>query len=441
MKRLRRGAPEEEPHLYLDGDQPTIYRKRKVRWRAVVTWGSLALVALLIVLFVVGYAWVKSKESQMRLPGVEEALDRKQKGRPVTTLVMGVDRGSVEGETGPGRTDIMMLVSVGSDGKKAAVISIPRDTRLAIPGQRGHDKINAAHALGGPKLAIETVRDFTGLPINHFVEIDFEGFKHIVNAIGGVPIHIDREINDEFAGKVPAGDVVLTGDQALALVRARHDESAVPAGDLDRVKNQRKFVQAMLQAVARQRNPFRIKSLIEAAAGNIKTDLTFAEMLSLGRKLQGAGPDGLQMATAPGEPKIIGGTWYFIVDTAEFKKLLSAFESSTGVARENGEETGDEPERSSVSVKVLNGTGVAGLAGTVSKELKKKGYSVATSANAKSAYGRTTVYYPDGQSSSAGLVAADLDGAREPLMKNNGEVTGEYGVDVLLVLGSDYQRH
>ena len=108
--------------------------------------------------------------------------------------------------------------------------------------------------------------------------------------------------------------MVLNGDQALALVRARHDRSAVPAGDLDRVQNQRKFVQAMLQAVSRQRNPFRIKSLIEAASENIKTDLTFTDMLLLGRKLQGAGPDGMVMATAPGQPKVIGGTWYYIVD-------------------------------------------------------------------------------------------------------------------------------
>ena len=440
MKRPRRGAPQEEPHLFLEGDQPTIYRKRRVRWKAVLKWGALALVAVLIVLFVVGYAWVKSKESQMRLQGVDVALDRKQKGRPVTTLVMGVDRGSVKGETGPGRSDIMMLVSVGSDGKKAAVISIPRDTRLAIPGQRGYDKINAAHSIGGAKLAIETVKDFTGLEINHFVEIDFEGFKHIVNAIGGVPMHIDKAINDKYAGDVPAGDVVLTGDQALALVRARHDKSSVPAGDLDRVKNQRKFVQAMLQAVSRQRNPSRIKRLIEVAASNIKTDLTFADMLSLGRKLQGAGPDGLQMTTAPGEPRIIGGVWYYIVDNDQFQKLLSTFESKTEVAENTGEDTGDEPARSGVSVRVLNGTDVAGLADSVSKELKQKGYPVDPSANAKSAYKRTTVYYSDGMSAGAGIVAADLDGAREPAMESNSGVTGEYGVDVLVVLGSDYRR-
>lgn len=441
MKKLKQTAPEEEPEFYPDGDEPTIYRRRRFRWKPVLKWGSLALAALLLVLFILGYAWVKSKESNMRLQDVAGALDKKQKGRPVTTLVMGVDRGSVEGETGPGRSDIMMLVSVSSDGKKSAVISIPRDARVAIPGRRGYDKINAAHAYGGAELAIETVREFTGLDINHFVEIDFEGFKHIVNAIGGVPMHVDKAINDKYAGDVPAGDVVLSGDQALALVRARHDRSAVPAGDLDRVQNQRKFVQAMLQAVSRQRNPFRIKRLIEAASENIKTDLTFTDMLLLGRKLQGAGPDGMVMATAPGQPKVIGGTWYYIVDTEEFEELLSTFRSAVGVTEDGGSTpTADSPARSSVRVKVLNGTGAAGLASTVSKELEQKGYAVASSGNAKSAYEETTLYYAEGESAGAGMVAEDMGGAEEPVMKSNSSITGGHGVDVLVVLGADYPK-
>jgi LCP family protein required for cell wall assembly len=440
MRILRRGGLREEPQLFLDGDQPTIYRKKRIRWKSVLKWGALVLVALLLVGFVWGYVWIKSKESRMRLQGVDEALAAKKKGQPVNTLVMGVDRGSVPGEGGSGRSDIMMLVSVSSDGKKAAVISIPRDTRLKIPGRSGYDKINAAHAYGGPRLAIETVKSFTGLDINHYVEIDFEGFKHIVNAVGGVRMQIDKAIHDKFAGDVPAGDVVLNGDQALALVRARHDVKTVPAGDLDRIKNQRRFLQAMLSTVSRQRNPFRLKKLVDVASSNIKTDLTFAEMLSLGRKLQGLSSNGLQMATAPGAPKVMGGVWYYIVDADQFQAMLSTFKSKTETDQSGSKGQTGGVSRSGVRVKVLNGSGVAGLAASVSKELEQKGYVVAQSANAKNAYSRTTIYYSGDVSSQAGIVATDLESAREPAMNGNSDIAGRYGVEVLVVLGSDYRR-
>jgi LCP family protein required for cell wall assembly len=439
---FRRG---EEPTLYLDGDQPRLYRRKRVRWKRVLLWTSLAVVALLIViaLFAWGYIWniwIKSKESQMRVAGVESALSQTKKGRPVTTLVMGVDRGSVKGEGGPGRSDIVMLVSVSSDGKKAAVISIPRDTRVVIPGYKGYYKINAAHAFGGTKQAVETVRAFTGLDINHFVEIDFNGFKHIVNAIGGVPMHIEKEINDKYAGKVPAGDVVLNGDQALALVRARYDVEAVPEGDLGRVKNQQKFLQAMLSTVSHQRNPFRIIKLVNATAENVKTDLTFGEMFSLGLKLRGIGTGKVQMTTAPGEPKVIGGVWYFVLDKNAFQQLLSTFKSRSEVEvveEKKPETTGSM--RSQISVAVLNGARVQGLATSVAKELEKRGYPDVARVNAESAYSKTTIYYSDEGSSKAGTVASDLEGAEEPLLKRNDDVTSEYEVDVVVVLGSDYR--
>ena len=428
-------------NMHLDGHQPNLYRRRRIRWTGVLKWGSVALVAILVLLFVLGYLWLKTKESEMRVPEAARSLDAKQKGQPVNTLVMGVDRGSVKGEGGPGRSDIMMLVSVSSDGKKAAVISIPRDTRLQIPGQSGNNKINAAHSLGGTKLAVDTVRDFTGLKINHFVEIDFEGFKRIVDAIGGVPMHLDKPINDKYAGKLAAGDQVLSGDQALVLVRARYDVKSVPGGDIDRIKNQQKFIQSMLSTVARQRNPFKIKKIIDVTVENVKTDLTFMEMFSLGRRLKGIGDGNVQMGTAPGQSRVIGGVWYYLVDMEQFQKMLETFKTRTVVETETGETTvtGDA-ERAGVKVKVLNGSGQVGLAAAVAKDLLGRGYQGITTGNARDDYGQTTIYYSGGNSAKAGMVAADLEGVQEPLMKANDSLTAENDVDVLVVLGGDYRK-
>lgn len=430
-----------EPNIHLNGDkhQPHIYRQRRIRWTAVLKWGSLVILVILLALFAWGYVWLKGKESRMRVAGVDQVLDPKQKGQPETTLILGVDKGSVPGEV-ESRSDIMMLVSYNPANKNSAVISIPRDARVQIPGHEGYDKINAAHAYGGPKLAIDTVKDLTGLAINHYVEMDFEGFKQIVNAIGGVRMQIEVAIHDKYAGDVPAGDQVLNGDQALALVRARHDVHAVPAGDLDRIKNQRKFLQAMLSTVSHTRNPSKIIRVVDAASKSIKTDLTFANMLSLGRRLQGSGK-GLTMTTVPGTPKVIDGTWYYIIDEPEFQAMLESFKTRQVVDTSAEQKSSTAAaDRSGLRVAVFNGTGTPGLAAAVAGELGQAGYQGVRTGNAEGSYSRTTIYYADDESYKAGAVAADLSGADEPAIESNDELTSANGVDVLVVLGSDYRK-
>lgn len=449
-KRLRRldgrGGPRRrprarpaEPGVPLEQVEPTVYGGKRRRWPKILLASVIALLVLVIGLGIWGFFWLKSKESRMRVAGVSEALDPRQSGRPDTTLIMGVDKGSVPGETGNYRTDIMMLVSVKPGEKKAAVISIPRDTLVSIPGH-GQQKINAANAFGGPALAIETVKELTGLDVNHYVLMDFEGFKQIVDAVGGVKMHVDVAIHDKYAGDVPAGDVVLDGNTALAFVRARHDSESVPAGDLDRVKNQRKFLQAMLSTVSHVRNPFKLMNVVDAASKNIKTDLTFLQIVSLGRKLQGAG-DQMQMATVPGTPKYTRGGWYYIVDEDAFQQMLETFKSAQEVPREpEAESESSSDEREGIKVTVLNGTGVAGLAAKVAGDLGKAGYGGVNTGNAEGAYSRTTVYYAPGESSKAGLVASDLEGAREPVIEEGAGVTSDHDATVVVVLGSDYKH-
>jgi len=440
MKRNAEGH--EDYGLYLSGDKPTLYRKQGVRTKTVLTISAVTILLVLISLSIWGYLWLKSKEAKMHLPSVDSSLDKAIGGKPVNTLIMGIDKGSVPGEEGEGRSDIMLLVSVDKKNGKAAVISIPRDTRVRIPGYSGYNKINAAFALGGARLAIETVREFTGLTVNHYVILDFQGFKEIVDALGGVPMHVDVAIHDKYAGDVPAGDIVLNGDQALSFVRARHDPRAVPAGDLDRVKNQRKFLQAMLSAASHTRNPFKIVRLVDAVSKSARTDLSFFSMLSLGRSLHGS-KEKVKMATAPGYPKVIGGIWYYIIDESGFKDMLASFSSKTEVEPEEASSAKSKEVRSSrsgIKVLVLNGARVTGLASSVAEELKKAGYLDVRIGNAQSSYSKTTIYYGSGKSQEAGLVAADLKGAAEPILEENEELVSEEGCDVLVVLGKDYEK-
>ena len=162
--------------------------------------------------------------------------DVKAPSEPFYVLLMGVDKSqarseSAEYEGDNFRSDSMILTRVDPSEKKMTLISIVRDTYVDIDGY-GKNKINAAHALGGPALTVKTVSEFAGVPISHYAEIDFDGFKAAVDALGGIDVDVPMEIDDvDAGGYVAAGPQTLNGDQALILCRARHAYDEIGAGD------------------------------------------------------------------------------------------------------------------------------------------------------------------------------------------------------------------
>jgi LCP family protein required for cell wall assembly len=141
------------------------------------------------------------------------------------------------------RTDTIILVHVPSGGGQPAMISLPRDSYLPIPGH-GHNKINAAYSLGGPKLLVQTIEQVTGVHIDGYVEIGFGGFASVVDSVGGVDICVARAMNDHYAGiNLKPGCQTLDGSNALGYVRARYSD---PLGDIGRVARQRQFLGAIM---------------------------------------------------------------------------------------------------------------------------------------------------------------------------------------------------
>jgi LCP family protein required for cell wall assembly len=178
-------------------------------------------------------------------------------------------RALATGDAAGGRTDTIMLLHTG--GGPNSLISIPRDSYVAIPGH-GRNKINAAFALGGPKLLTQTVEQATGLRINHYAEIGFGGFASVVDAVGGVRMCIDKPINDPKAGlNLAAGCQTLNGAQALGYVRTR----ATPLADLDRVKHQRAFLSALAAKISsptRVLNPITMTHVLNGTANALNVD-------------------------------------------------------------------------------------------------------------------------------------------------------------------------
>lgn len=170
------------------------------------------------------------------------------------------------GDIGTGRTDTIMLLHIPTVGK-AKLVSIPRDSYVAIPGY-GMDKINASFAYGGPKLLAATVEQATGIHIDHYAEIGMGGLAHVVDAVNGVELCPDQPIDDPLANlNVQAGCQKMDGPTALGYVRTR----ATAQGDLDRVKRQREFFSAIVATATQPStllNPFRFFPLINGAVGS-----------------------------------------------------------------------------------------------------------------------------------------------------------------------------
>ncbi|WP_419222913.1 LCP family protein [Gordonia sp. CPCC 206044] len=174
------------------------------------------------------------------------------------------------GDSDGSRTDTIMMVHKPPSGR-AMIISIPRDLYVPIPGQGSH-KINAAFNFGGPQLLAQTVEQLTEVRIDHYAEIGFGGFDRVVDAVGGVTICIDQPLNDPKAGlRLTKGCHDLNGRQALGLVRTR----AFPNADLERVVNQRKFLNALMAKATSPSvlaNPFRIIPFTNGAVDAVTVD-------------------------------------------------------------------------------------------------------------------------------------------------------------------------
>ena len=170
-----------------------------------------------------------------------------------------------------GRSDTIMLLHLPANGTRPTLVSIPRDSYVPIPGN-GYNKINAAYAIGGPKLLIATVQNVTGLQVNHFMSIGFGGLVNVVNDVGGVRMCLKEPMKDPKAGlNLKAGCQTLNGEQALGFVRTR----AFTEGDLQREQDQRvllKGILAKMTSAGTLANPFAIIPAANGAAAAISAD-------------------------------------------------------------------------------------------------------------------------------------------------------------------------
>ena len=247
-------------------------------------WGRILLATVVVLLLAaVGVgAWVD--HSLRRIDALPDYPDRPAAGKGTTWLLVGSDSRqgltpeqqaalTTGGDIGNGRTDTMLVVHVPAFGSDNApvMVSIPRDSYVDIPGY-GQDKINAAFSFGGPQLLAQTVEEATGIRLDHYAEVGFDGFAALVDAVGGVTMCPSEPISDPLAGiDLPAGCQELNGATALGYVRTR----ATARADLDRMVNQREFMSALVHRATSPSvylNPLRWYPMLHAAAAAVSVD-------------------------------------------------------------------------------------------------------------------------------------------------------------------------
>lgn len=258
--------------------------------------------------------------------------------RPVNILVMGAD--SRMG--GSSRSDTMILISLNPNQRAINVLSIPRDTRVQIPGFKGWYKINSAFAYGGPKLAARTVGDLMGLRVDHYVLIDFDGFARMIDTLGGVTITVDKPMHYDDQAQdlhihLQEGKHLLNGKEALGYVRFRGDglgdiSLVDPARQVfdGRVERQQRFIQAVSRQVMQPGTIVKMPALLLQLDQAVKSDMSRRKMLQYGLFARRMGPAGIQSAVIPGVGEEIGGVSYWVPDLEAVHRISVELRSKTG---------------------------------------------------------------------------------------------------------------
>ncbi|HEX5585703.1 MAG TPA: LCP family protein [Acidimicrobiia bacterium] len=339
-----------------------------------------------------------------------------------------------EAEEGGQRSDTLMVLH--ANGDKSFAVSFPRDTWVTLPN--GSDaKINAAFN-DGPQNVVDTLQQNFGVAVNHYLEVNFETFGDLVNAIGGVPVYSPYPMIDSFTGLnigFPFACNVLDGGQALAYVRSRHPEefrngrwqdvSGIP--DLDRIARQQEFVKT-LGRVAMERaldDPTIAPDLADQVLPNLTADAGFdrAAFDELARALLGlrGGDSGVEFATLPTEGAVRGGgQQVLLLDKAAADPMLERLRGNVVVAPTPDTAAADGsattapagPRLSDVQVTVRNGSGKSGAAGSALQELANVGFVPGQALNdSRGVVDRTEVRYRSSDAAKAQLVASYVEGA------------------------------
>jgi LCP family protein required for cell wall assembly len=311
--------------------------RRPITVGRVLKWIAFAVTAWLLLSLVLFLISAQIQRAQIS----DEAQDVLAKGgappfSPTTVLFLGSDQRTEEtaepgsSTSGPSRSDSIILMRIG--GGHNGRLSIPRDTVVDIPG-RGRDKINASYAQGGPSLAIRTVERFLGVEVDHLVEVSFDNFPDLIDAMGGIDYKggcVVSRINGGFKNggytlRLPAGETHIDGKQALALARTRKNECNRNENDLTRARRQQKLLASMRDRLISPSTFLRLPWVSWAAPKAVQSDMAGPSLLGLFAGMATAGNPETRVLKPTGIVTLPDGGQGLTVSDAERRREVDAF--------------------------------------------------------------------------------------------------------------------
>ena len=320
---------------------------------------------------------------------------------PMNILVMGTDTRTGQGSgfgnaadtaSGTGHSDTTILFHISGDRQSAIGVSIPRDSWVTRPACKGDGtvtgRINVAFAEGGAGCTIKAVEKLTGVFIDHYVVVDFLGFKAVVDALGGVKVCLTTAVDDEKSHlKLSAGSHVLTGDQALAFARVRHGIG--DGSDISRIGRQQDFLSSIIRAATDKGlllDPTKLYSVLSAVTGSLTTDPEMGKFdfeQQLATSLSSIPTSKITLLTVPWVGRSDGAT---VEWTSKAQKIWDAIKADQpyggGPATVPTGQKALTVAPTKIRVKVLNGTGTAGEAKKAAALLTRAGFVVVGTGNA-----------------------------------------------------------
>ncbi|HYN68339.1 MAG TPA: LCP family protein [Ornithinibacter sp.] len=434
-------------------DSDALEHKHTRRRRVIAGVGVLVLV----VTVGLGFAWWRLNGNISRVDVSSDLGERPSETTgPLNILLIGSDNREGEGVPGESltsgaRSDTTLIAHVSADREHVTVVSIPRDSMVPAPpncttstpkDQWVETQWNATFALGGPACLITTIEGNTGLFINHFAVVDFNGFREMVDALGGVPICTKEAIDDPKAGlTLTAGTHVLDGEQALGFVRAR--KTLGDGSDLGRIERQQAFLASVVQEATRTSlllRPDKLFGFLNAATQSLTTDSDFGlgTMRDLATSVKNIGIKNVQFITVPiteyaPDPNRVAWS-----PDAEALWQTLRDDEVVGEAPSTSASASAEPltvSPTGIAVEVVNATGVQGLATQVAAALEVQGFADVATSSSGERPGGVVVEYGAGQKEAARTVAAAFNGAT---LRESAELTS--GVRVTLGAGAPAVR-
>lgn len=241
-----------------------------------------------------------------------------------TILLLGVDSNGKGTDSIKGtRSDTIILANIDPHTKSVNLVSIPRDSKVYLANNKGIDKINAAHALGGISLTKQTIEETFGVKINRYIIVHGPAVREIVDALGGVPVYVEKRMyyNDNAGDlhiNLDKGLQVLNGVQAEGYLRFRHDG----LGDIGRTSRQQWFLKGLIEKLHQPQTITKLPELVKVVSKNVTTDMSIYELSRLASTFKGISMDDVEVATLPGGPSQKGYISYWILDPDKTQEVI-----------------------------------------------------------------------------------------------------------------------